>query len=82
MSLPVMAAATASCWTVPFATTAIAVTTKTPKTNQKGGTIMYMNRFVRFSSSFFKCASCGRTIRILVKGDRCTCQCGGIMYRV
>ncbi len=31
---------------------------------------------------WFKCESCGYTVRMLVRGDTATCsQCGGRMYR-
>lgn len=34
-------------------------------------------------SDWFKCESCGYTVRMLVLGDRATCsQCGGQMVRI
>lgn len=33
-------------------------------------------------SSYFKCSSCGYTVRMLVRGDTARCsQCGGTMHR-
>lgn len=35
------------------------------------------------SGDFFKCQSCGYTVRMLVRGDTATCsKCGGRMVRV
>ena len=35
-----------------------------------------------FASDYFKCNSCGYTVRMLVRGDYATCsQCGGRMQR-
>lgn len=35
-----------------------------------------------FASDYFKCESCGYTVRMLVRGDTAHCsQCGGIMHR-
>lgn len=40
-------------------------------------------RFAQPNQDFFKCKSCGRVVRILVRGDRCTCNvCGGTMIRI
>lgn len=37
---------------------------------------------VVFESEYFKCSSCGYTVRIKAIGDTATCsQCGGRMYR-
>lgn len=37
---------------------------------------------INFASDFFKCDSCGYTVRMLVRGNTAHCsQCGGTMYR-
>lgn len=37
---------------------------------------------MNLASDFFKCRSCGYTVRMLVRGDTATCsQCGGTMDR-
>ena len=38
---------------------------------------------VMAAGDYFKCASCGYTVRYKVLGDTARCsQCGGTMYRV
>ena len=37
---------------------------------------------IRMANDFFKCTSCGYTVRMLVLGNTATCsQCGGRMER-
>lgn len=42
-----------------------------------------MRELVMRNSDFFKCASCGYTVRMRALGNTAKCsQCGGTMYRI
>lgn len=42
-----------------------------------------MRSIVMSAGDYFKCASCGYTVRYKVNGNTARCsQCGGTMYRV